>query len=438
MTSQEMLDKRNRAIAKARTMLDAAETEDRSLDAEQVIRYDAYMAEAADYKTRFDRQDALEREERALAAPPVDGRQAGRENAGSAGDGTTEERAIKKYGEVIGARIAPLMDKEYWASFVGRFLRTGSPRGMFLGDDKNSMEVRNLQADDAVKGGFAVAPEQFVTDLIQGIDDEVLIRQWANVVPVVGSDSLGRPSLDTDPADADWTTELATGDEDTAMTLGKRELTPHPVAKRIKVSRKLLRSAALPIDTLVRQRLAYKFGVTQEKAFLTGTGAGQPLGVFTASADGISTARDVDTGSTTTFTTDGIKDAKYALKAAYWPTARWLIHRQGQKLIAKIKSVADGVYMWEPSQKVGEPDMLYGMPIHMSEYVPAVFTAGLYVAILGDWARGYMIADSLLLDLQVLTELYAESNEIGYIGRAELDGMPVLEEAFVRLKTDDS
>ncbi len=39
-----------------------------------------------------------------------------------------------------------------------------------------------------------------------------------------------------------------------------------------------------------------------------------------------------------------------------------------------------------------------------------------------------------MFDLQVLVELYAATNQNGYIARAEVDGMPVLEEAFARLK----
>ena len=46
----------------------------------------------------------------------------------------------------------------------------------------------------------------------------------------------------------------------------------------------------------------------------------------------------------------------------------------------------------------------------------------------------YHIVDALNMQVQRLTELYAESNQTGYIGRAEVDGMPVLEEAFARLK----
>ena len=51
----------------------------------------------------------------------------------------------------------------------------------------------------------------------------------------------------------------------------------------------------------------------------------------------------------------------------------------------------------------------------------------------GDFSY-YHIVDALNMQVQRLTELYAESNQTGYIGRAEVDGMPVLEEAFARLK----
>jgi hypothetical protein len=34
---------------------------------------------------------------------------------------------------------------------------------------------------------------------------------------------------------------------------------------------------------------------------------------------------------------------------------------------------------------------------------------------------------------QRLVELFAATNQVGFIGRRELDGMPVLSEAFVRV-----
>lgn len=37
------------------------------------------------------------------------------------------------------------------------------------------------------------------------------------------------------------------------------------------------------------------------------------------------------------------------------------------------------------------------------------------------------------MELQRLDELYAATNQVGFIGRRELDAMPVLGEAFARL-----
>jgi HK97 family phage major capsid protein len=296
------------------------------------------------------------------------------------------------------------------------------------------MQLRALQSDSDASGGYLVAPVQMQQQILQAMDNAVFIRQQATKFTVANADGLGVPKLENDPADADWTTEIKTGSEDSTMSFAGRELRPHPVAKRIRISRKLMRQ--LPtIESFVRERLAYKFAVTQEKAFLTGTGAQQPLGLFTASAQGISTGRDVATDNTSTaLTADGLINAKYALKAAYWPRAQWLFHRDAVKQIAKLREGSGtGAYLWQPSLQMGQPDMLQGRPMIVSEYVPNTFTTGLYVGMFGDFSY-YWIADALTMDVQRLDELYAESNQVGLIGRMESDGMPVLEEAFVRIK----
>jgi len=316
-------------------------------------------------------------------------------------------------------RIAHRADSNYREAFA-RWMRTGQ-----------AGEIRALQADNDASGGYLYAPLQLVDQIIKAVDNLVYVRQWATVIPVMDAESLGVPSLEADPADANWTSELATGSEDSTMAFGRRELQPHPLAKRIKVSNKLLRKVP-GAEQLVRDRLAYKFGVTWESAAMTGSGSGQPLGVFTASDSGISTSRDASTGNTTTeIRFDGLIEAKYTLKSQYWPRARWIFHRDAQKQIAKLKD-GDGQYLWRESVRVGEPDRVLGIPTYMSEYAPNTFTTGQYVGILGDFSN-YWVADSLSFTLQRLIELYAESNQVGMIGRLESDGMPVLEEAFVRV-----
>ena len=283
------------------------------------------------------------------------------------------------------------------------------------------------------QGGYLVVPQRFVDDLIKEIDDLVFVRQWATIQLVEGADSLGAPSLDSDPEDAEWTGELSTGSDDDEMKFGKRELHPHPLAKRIKISNQLLRRSNRPAETLVRERLAYKLSITMEKAYLLGHGANQPLGVFTASDDGISTARDISTdNSATAITFDGLQNAKFALKAGYRRHARWLFHRDAVKQVSKIKD-GESRYIWQESHREGEPDRLLGIPYFESEFVPNTFTTGQYVGILGDFTY-YWIADDRQEQIQRLVELYAESNQIGFILRAAGDAMPVLESAFARVK----
>jgi HK97 family phage major capsid protein len=217
------------------------------------------------------------------------------------------------------------------------------------------------------------------------------------------------------------------------MAFGKRQLHPHPLAKEIDITTTLLQRSLIPMESFIAQRMAYKLGITREKHFLTGTGVNQPLGVFTASANGISTGRDVSTGNATTaFTYAGLVSAKMALKGGYQAGAAWIFHRNAVEILMKIVD-GQGRPMWQPSMLQGQPDTLLGNPILMSEYVPNTYTTGLYAGILGDFSF-YWIAEAMTFRIQRLNELLARTRQVGFIGVQEIDGMPVLEEAFVRVK----
>lgn len=405
MNLEQLRQKRAKAIADARALLDRAT--DGVLSAEDNAQYEALFSEAdqaADAIRRLERQEKAERE---------------------LGEMTTRaEKPSGQSGETRQEATNPRASKEYRAAF-DRYLKNGI-QGL------TAPEYRALQSDLDTVGGYLVTPMQFVNDLIKAVDNMVYVRQWATMFQVPTAQSLGAPSLENDPADPTWTAEIGTGDEDSTMSFGRRELHPHPLAKRIKVSNKLIRQVP-SAEGLVRARLAYKFAVTMEQAYMTGTGAGQPLGLFVASNDGITTARDVATDNAATYPTfDGLINAKYALKQQYWPAARWLFHRDTVKTLAKLVD-GSGQYIWRDSVQAGEPDRLLGLPTYMSEYAPNTLTANQYVGVLGDFSY-YWIADALDMQVQRLVELYAATNQIGMIGRMESDGAPVLDEAFVRVK----
>jgi HK97 family phage major capsid protein len=407
---KRLREERGLIVTEMRGITEKAEAEKRDLSGEELAKHGELFGKADEKRKQ------IEAEERQLE---VD-----RAAAGKDGEKKAEERKKDADAEDR-AQKRPQASPEYRAAFRS-FLLNGAA-GL------TGEEVRALSQGQGSQGGFTVAPEEFVNQLIKFVDDEVMVRAMATRFSITGVRTLGVPSLDTDPADADWTTELGTGGEDGSMAFGKRQMQPHPLAKRIKVSNDLLRSSAMDIESLVRMRLGYKFAVTQEKAYLTGNGASQPLGLFTASADGIPTGRDISAGNTATeIRFDGLIGAKFALKEQYRNRASWLFSRTAVEQIAKLKD-GEGQYLWRMSTRDGEPDTILGRPYRTSEFAPATFTTGLYVGLIGDFSF-YWIVDSLDFELRRLVELYAETNQTGYIGRAFTDGQPVLAEAFARVR----
>ena len=416
----EMRKKRAGLIHEARALLDKAEEEKRAFTAEEEEQYNRLDGEIDKLEADANRLEKQIQRERALGEP-------GAPPAGGAEPGNNEPGERRTLADVLQDRSIPNIrnTEEYRAAFSG-WLAHGREA------DLSAEEIRAMQADSDVGGGYLVAPQQMVLELLKEADAVAVFRQYARIHQLQTAASLGAPTLDKNADDWDWTTELRTGEE-TELEFGKRELRPHPLAKRARISNTLLRKASMGPERIVRERLAYKLAMTQEKAYMVGDSNQKPLGVFVNSKNGITAARDVATGNTAeAITPDGLIEAKFALKQAYWPRARWMFNLDALKQIRKMKD-GEGVYVWQAGITGGIPDRILELPYTTSEFVPNTFTTGKYVGILGDF-QYYWIVDALDMTIQRLVELYAETNQTGFIGRYEGDGMPVLEEAFVRVK----
>lgn len=400
-------ERRGKIVHDQRAILEA---NPKGLSAEDEARFDALTKE----DERVAKEIELEERDARLAQPSPNADAPTREAPRTDGEPTPVARR----------NATP----EYAKSF-SRYLATGDSRGIMTVEQRATAD--GLQADADTAGGFAVAPQQFVNNLIKAVDNQVFVRQRATVQRVASASSLGAPSLDADVEDGDWTQELTSVDLDSQMEFGKRELRPHELTKGIKVSRKLLRLSTLGVDSIVTQRLSYKLAVTQETAFMTGNGVNKPLGIFTASADGVPTSQDTTASSTTAWTGDNLLDVQYSVKPQYQASGVWIMHRLAIRNTRKLKD-GNGQYLWQPGLQGGQPDTINGRPYIQSEYAPSTFTTGLYVAAFCDLSQ-YWIADSEDISIQRLEELYALTNQIGFIARSATDGMPVLAEAFARL-----
>lgn len=290
-------------------------------------------------------------------------------------------------------------------------------------------------------GGGAIAPDAFSKDLIEIVQKEAQFYALVDKIPVSGAGSLGLPYEDTDASDAGWTSEVPENEisADTAWKFGKRELSPIDLTKLILISKKLLKTSALPIEELAKKKLAAKIVAAFENGILNGNGSGQPLGVFTADNDGVPASRDVATtytSSSSYMVADDLIKLKMSLRPAYRKNAKWCIGTDVLKDIMLFKD-QDGQYMWRPGLRDGDPDMLLGLPVYESEFAPVTKTSTSYIAVLGDFSF-YKFAYWTGIDIQVLVEKYAGKNQIGYLGHTLADGMPANAQAFARLKVGGS
>ena len=400
---RELHEKRVKSIADARVLVDKADAEKRQMTSEEDRQYEAYMEDEKRLAKEIKRETELVEAERRAAETAVN-------NA----DGKDK-------------RTAQSPDVELRAQAFRTLLIEG-PMAM------SADEKRALSTQSDTQAGFLNAPQEFVQQLIERVRDDVFIEGESTKFTTTNANGLGFPTLETYPGQIKMISEIGESEEETGLTFGKREFKPHLAKKLIKISDAMLRADGMNAEAIAIDAIAYMIGITKEYMFLLGTGNQEPLGLFVADAKGIPTTRDFSTDMTTTnFTPDALKGVKYNLKGQYMKTAKWLFHRDGVAKVAKLKD-GEGRYIFDTANTVGAMDMLLNRPMLMSEYVPNTFTAGKYVGMFGDFSK-YWTVNSMALRIKRLMELFARTSQVGIQFEVEFDGMPVLPEAFCRIKT---
>lgn len=404
---REFRAKRANIIKQARGIVDTCDTEKRKMTDEERGNYDKAMkeiksidTEIADIERRAQLEDleneSQEEDERRSFQDPGEGN-----------PNDEETRAL---------------ENNYRSAFY-KTIAFGQ-RASYSTD-----EVRALQSTPADQGGFLKAPQTLVNKVIKGLDKQIFIRSKATIFSNVKS-SLGAPYLDNDLDDADWTSEVKTIKEDSNLRFGKRELEPKLLTKLVKAAILLVQSSTIDLESFIANRLIYKFGVTQEKAYLLGDGSKKALGVFVPSKDGISTSRDKTSSSATSINGDDILKMFYGLESGYRKNAEFIMHRNVWEEVLKAKDTA-GNYLLNPFMQ--KDDSIRGKKVNLSEFAPNTIAANQYTMAFGDMSY-YWIAEDGDIAIQTLLELFALNNLVGWIGRQKCDGMPVLEDAFIRLK----
>ena len=380
MTINELREKRNNAWNAAKAFLDSHRTEKGTLTAEDDATYTRMEQNIADLGkeiARLERQEALEAE----LSKPV--------NMPLTSKPSTVTQPDMKTGRASDAYKA----------------------GMLTALRSNFKQISNVLQEGVDADGGYLVPDEYDHRLVDVLTEENIMRKLGHKIITSGEHKINIAA--TKPAAA-WIEEggaLSFGD----ATFDQILLDAHKLHVAIKVTEELLYDNAFNLESYIIDMFGKALANAEEDAFLNGSGAGQPLGLFAATGGGTAAI------STASLTADDVIKLVYALKRPYRKNAKFIMNDQ---TIASIRQLKDnnGAYMWQPSLVAGEPDKLLGYDVYTSPFCPAGKIA------FGDYSY-YNIGDRGTRSFKQLTELFAGNGMIGYVAKERVDGKLILPEA---------
>lgn len=386
MTITELMQKRAKVWEKAKAFVEAHETENGTLSAEDNATYMKMEQEIEDLTAAIDRQQRAEQMEQRLNAP-TNSPLTGRPGNGSAGNGKTGRAS-----------------DEYKAAMMGAFR-------------SNFRNVSNVLQEGVDADGGYLVPEEYDRRLIDVLEEENIMRSLGTKITTSGQHKINIAA--TKPA-ASWIEEggaLTFGD----ATFAQIFLDAYKLHVAIKVTEELLYDNAFNLENYIITQFGRALANAEEDAFLNGDGTGKPLGLFAETGGG--TVADTLTAAVKS---DDLISLVYALKRPYRRKASFILNDQTLASLRKLKD-NNGAYIWQPSYQAGEPDRLLGYTVHTSAYAPADAIA------FGDYSY-YNIGDRGTRSFAELKELFAGNGMVGFVAKERVDGKLVLPEAVQILK----
>lgn len=282
-------------------------------------------------------------------------------------------------------------------------------------------EVMNaLQEGTDSEGGYLV-PDEFEHTLVEALESENIFRKLAHIINTSSGDR--KIPVVASKGTASWVDEEGSITE-SDDAFGQVSIGAYKLGTLIKVSNELLNDSVFDLEAYIAKEFGRRIGAKEEDAFFNGNGSGKPTGIFDSTAGaqvGITTA------SISAITADEIIDLFYSLGAPYRKNAVWVLNDATVKAVRKLKD-GNGNYLWQPALTSGTPDMLLGRPVYTSNCVPTI-ASGAKVIAFGDFSY-YWIADRQGRVFKKLNELYAATDQTGFVATQRVDGKLILPEAI--------
>ena len=264
MKLHEIRQKKAAKVAEARTLLNTAEGENRSLNAAEQAAFDGLKTAITDLEGQEQRAQFVEEAERRTAGEPVD-------------KSRTDLEGRINIVEAIAAHAENRSLTGALAEYNAEQKRQGvQAKGVLI--PQSLFEKRAAQTTTTAAG---IVPEDFRADQFVGLLRNSMVVQslGARVLPNLRGDVTIPRQATT--STAQW---LAEGDAltDSGMTFNSIGLKPKHVGAITELSRQLLQQSNPSIEALVRDDFINVVSLAIDKALIHGDGVKEPEGLLTA------------------------------------------------------------------------------------------------------------------------------------------------------------
>ena len=300
----------------------------------------------------------------------------------------------------------PEYDKCFWDYMV----RKGTVNG-------------TLQKGDLQQNGQYAVPLSSSKKYDAAIEKESVFRRIASVIPNYDGPANIK-AFDSD----DIAQFVAEGEgipiQDIKDDFTDISLNSYKLSAFFRLPNSFIADAAFKVDNHIIKRLAKNYARAEDKAFITGTGVDQPMGIL--NADG-----GAEVGVTTTqITYDDVISLYFSVKPEYRKHGTWLMNDNTAMVLRKLKDDA-GNYLWRDSD-----DTILGKKVEICEFMPDIGTGAKPIAF-GDFSY-YWIVKRSPVSVRTLTELFSILGQVGYLSFELIDGKLIRRDAIKVFSITDS
>lgn len=316
--------------------------------------------------------------------------------------------------------IARDMAKEHKEDLT-KFMQTGEG----VGDMEMARKTGVIGSDAATSGGVYTLYSEYVQGINGALAAISPIRRIATVRQVSGR------QLDNVVSDramvAGWTTETASRTVTTASVLSTKNITIFEAYAMPEVSQTLLEDSVFDLEAWLSGELIDAFAKLEGTAYVSGNGSTAPAGII-LSTNGV-TRRTLAASGTMSYA--DLRGLIGALPDMYDANASFVMNKSF--FFSNILGLedTDGHLVWQGSLNAmggGVGLSLLGYPVVFAADMPTAFSGTNNLIALGDFKKGYMIADHPVMTM--VRDAYSNKPYVQFYSRKRTGGIVVVPDAI--------